>query len=592
MRDDRPCIRIYQENQDQAALSFWDILLDETLIQGTVYVPRECLKKVSGVNRRLPGKRNYEFILRLAAEFPVILTGTKPDVAGTQQEGTEAQQKVTERFLCIEEENRTDAVMGLKTDCYIVSRYKKQLLERLLFDAAVQSIIDAAQAAGCRDEICTVLSGMLTEDAYYRYLYQGSQPFLIYKGADVCYNMLNVFAQELGCALQKQGYLVEYFDVAAEDFTESYRFIGRSYQAGIGVQSYMFSARLNGDGGFLHDKIDGPKYNFVFDHPVRFEQHLKETPANLTILSLDRNYVAFAKKYYGVNACFFPPGGNAAENAAIQTASSMAAVQAAVSSTVPMAAPRRYAVTFVGTYFDNTAEVRDGLRNMERKERFLVNRLWLIMRKQPYLPAEKALELALKYYKMELPGQEFLRLLCDRMKYVVFMSHYYRRKMIGALVRAGIKVDVFGKSWHTSALCAHPNFIWHDIDLSPEESNRVYGQSKIVLNIMSWHKDGITERVINGMLAGAVVLTERNPYMEEEFGDGEDVVLYDLDDLDALPGKVRELLADAGRMETIARRGQEKAYAGHTWDCRAAGLAEMACQDSSAVSSMAETRFS
>ena len=51
-------------------LNFLDILLDETLINGTIYIPKACLKKVSTMNKRLPAKQTYEFLLRLAQSEP------------------------------------------------------------------------------------------------------------------------------------------------------------------------------------------------------------------------------------------------------------------------------------------------------------------------------------------------------------------------------------------------------------------------------------------------------------------------------------------------------------------------------------------
>ena len=97
---------------------------------------------------------------------------------------------------------------------------------------------------------------------------------------------------------------------------------------------------------------------------------------------------------------------------------------------------------------------------------------------------------------------------------------------------------------------------------------------------MSWHKDGITERILNSMLQKAVMLTERNPYMEEHFKDGEEVVLYDLAHLEKLPELVVSLLESEKRRAAIAERGYQKALASHTWNCRAEELIGIAETDS------------
>lgn len=535
MNDTRLHITICQKNHTlDLSLQLLDILLDETLLYGTIYIPVACFKRVSTLNDRLPLKQVYELVLRLAAEYPVILTDTPPD------DGNDCMILTSEpEPLCME---------SLKTDAYIISRYKQLLQDKQFFDAAVTSLFDAAQSIGRQDDIISFLSDMLSESPVYEYLYAGSQPFLIYTGDTVCYQILSVFAEQFGAALHRLGYLVEYFDLSKEEFTEAYRFIGKCYQAVIGVQSYMFSAKLNNDMGFLHDAIKAPKYNFILDHPSRAENFLKEIPKRLTVLAVDRNYAAYAQKTYPVDAIFFPPGGIC---------------------TAFKERERIYDVTFIGSYFDNFSFVLERFFEFDRMQRFLANRFWLIMKKSPSLSAETALSLALEHYQIKLPWTEFAELFHMFRDLVVYMATYYRMKVLKTLIDAGIPVHVFGTSWKSCPLRSNPNFIWHNEDLSTEECLSVWQCSKIALNTMAWHKDGITERILNSMLQKAVVVTERNPYMEKIFCDGKDVLLYDLNKLNALPAIIRQALSDPKRLSNIAQNGYRNALANHTWDSRA-----------------------
>lgn len=516
------------------SLQFLDILLDETLLYGTAYIPAACFHSVSTLNHRLPCKQVYELILRLASKYPVILTDTPP----ADDNG----------YVILVSEPEPLVMDSLKSDCYIISRYKSFLQEHQFFDAAVTSVLDAARSIDAQSEIISFLSDMLSEAPAYEYFYAGSQPFLIYTGDTVCYQILSVFAEQFGAALRRLGYLVEYFDLSQEDFTETYRLIGQHYQAVIGIQSYMFSAKLNNDMGFLHDKIIGPKYNFILDHPSRVENHLKEVPKQLTILAVDRNYAAYAKKTYPVNAIFFPPGG-------------------ICTSFEPQ--ERIFDVTFIGSYFDNFSFVLERFSEFSRQDRFLANRFWLIMKKSPALPAEEALSMALEHYHMQLSWAEFAELFHRFRDLIVYMATYYRMKVLRTLLEAGIPVHVFGTSWKSCPLRANPNFIWHNEDLSTDECLLVWQQSKIALNTMTWHKDGITERILNSMLQKAVVLTERNPYMEEAFCDGKDVLLYDLDKLNELPKIIQNTLPYPEKLSAIAKNGYLNALENHTWDSRA-----------------------
>lgn len=529
------CSQIRQENSE---LHFLDILLDERLVSGKIYVPKECFQKVSTVNRRLHAKQIYEYVLRLSCSYPVYLSKEEPencaDYVVYQNQGILCQQ----------------TFLGLQTDCYVAARYKKILLDHGLFDAVIESILNIAEQSGCCERIVTFLEEMLQGGSVYQYFYQGSQPFLIYKGNQECYQVLDAFAECFGSALRRAGYLVKYFDTAKEKHTALSRYIGKSYQAVVGIQTFLFSVRME-DGSFLHDKINGPKYNFVFDHPLWMYRQFQNVPDNLIILTLDVDYAAYIKKYYKLDAYFLPPGG-------IQE---------------PFAQQERiYDVVFIGSFIDNSIDIFKKLRKLERPKRFLVNRMWLIMRRNPGLSVEDALRQALNddltVSQVICQEQQFLALCYEMREYILYLSQYFRRKLIKKLVCSGVKVDVFGTSWKYCSFRDHPNLIWHDKDLNTQQCLQIWQQSKIALNVMTSHKNAITERIANSMLQKAAVCTEKNPYLESQFQDGQDIIFYDLAHFGELPGRIAKLLEDEKKLENIGENGCKKAEKLHTWDCR------------------------
>ena len=101
----------------------------------------------------------------------------------------------------------------------------------------------------------------------------------------------------------------------------------------------------------------------------------------------------------------------------------------------------------------------------------------------------------------------------------------------------------------------------------------VYARAKLSLNIMTWHKDGFTERIANAMLQKSVVVTDRTTYLDKNFVDGEELLMFDLENLKKLPEQMKELLADEAKREQIAQRGYEKAQR-HTWQQRAEMILE------------------
>ncbi len=205
------------------------------------------------------------------------------------------------------------------------------------------------------------------------------------------------------------------------------------------------------------------------------------------------------------------------------------------------------------------------------------------MRKHPDLPAEELLQRVLDHDGKVISDADFKDLLYRFHHFTLYMAYRYRTKIIQVLIENGIKVDVFGQSWKTCPLRNHVNFVWHEKDLTIDESLEIWQQSKIALNIMSWHKNAITERIINSMLQKAVVLTERNPYLEQQFKQEEDILFYDLAKLDQLPKIVHSFLASPDRLADISENGYQKALQTHTWKHRGEEMITMARQDAASM---------
>jgi glycosyltransferase involved in cell wall biosynthesis len=94
-------------------------------------------------------------------------------------------------------------------------------------------------------------------------------------------------------------------------------------------------------------------------------------------------------------------------------------------------------------------------------------------------------------------------------------------------------------------------------------------QSKIVLNTLTWFKDGSHDRIFNGMLAGAVVVSDSSRYLKEQFENHRELELFELEEIETLPDIVEGLLSDLPRAQQMADRGRAAAQARHTWAHRA-----------------------
>lgn len=104
-----------------------------------------------------------------------------------------------------------------------------------------------------------------------------------------------------------------------------------------------------------------------------------------------------------------------------------------------------------------------------------------------------------------------------------------------------------------------------------EETFKMMRRSKIVLNTMPFFKNGTHERVFNSLALGALPLTMKNKWFEENFVDGEELVFYEKDRINE---QIAEILKDESKRREIVRRGREKVMRDHTWDNRADQIIE------------------
>ena len=302
----------------------------------------------------------------------------------------------------------------------------------------------------------------------------------------------------------------------------------------------------------MHDCIDGPKFHFIFDHPLWMKEHLEQGPKEYYIFTHGKDYQNFVTRYFGdrVKACYLlPPAGNDDGGGADLWERA-----------------RNLDVTFVGTWYDYRERLAF-IRNTKTKERYLANRFLLIMKKNPKLRAEEAFMQALSDYGISLGDEDFKNVLFDLKQVCFAIMTYYREKVMQTLLEEGLTIHVYGESWKKSPLTRFDGLICHP-QVTVEESIEVWKDSKVSLNVMSWHKGGFTERIANMLLCGTVAVSDVSDYLTENFVDGKELLLFDLKEVNVLADRIKGILADEKLRRQIARAGCEKGRRLHTWERR------------------------
>lgn len=306
----------------------------------------------------------------------------------------------------------------------------------------------------------------------------------------------------------------------------------------------------NNDGSFLWDIWKVPCFNLLVDHPVHYFDSLDESPAYGIVICPDRNHQSYIKRFYPkVRETLFIP---------------TAGVEFHPNTPKKPISERSIDVLFIGSLKSTPDYPYDDL------DRQVIDYL-SAHSEQTY---EQALETCLQANSVSLPDSELKDVMQNHRQVDIYISAYFRREIIRRLVETGITVTVYGNGWESVDYYDDPHFDCHPGALPFEEGLALMEESKIVLNQMSWFKDGATERIFNAMLQGAVSLTDDSIYLREVLADGEDVIFYSLKELDKLSAIAVDLLQNPDKMQCLADHGYQTALAGHTWEHRAGLLLE------------------
>lgn len=492
-------------------LSLQQVISNERYAAFGYWVTEEHYCQAGGRNGKLEQGWQYELLIRLAQNCTI---------------GCIADKRVKEEWA---------VASSFYTDAYILGRYTEFLQKCGCFEAFLESCVAAAFSSG---SVMAYLEDMLSKGFRYWEIYQETQPFLVLLGGDFCYNILNDMAQKLAYGLRSCGKNVEICDLKADKKLDLARFLGARYQAVIGFQSFLSNVYLKSRGCYLTDLIYGPKLELVFDHPFWFWEQLENHGKDFYILTHDENYIKFVQEQEpSVSGSFLlPPGGMKKR---------------------PGNAARDLDIVFLGTY-NNYRDIIANLYVSDRKIRHMVASYLKYLRKRINAPAEWAFAQMLKEYGMEMEGEAFARMMYQMGNVCQCIMYYYREKVIDTLLNAGLALHVYGTSWMNSPFWGMDRLIYHE-EIAAENSSEVLQRAKISLNILAWHKGGCNERVINSMLAGAAVVTDKSSYIDKHFADGSELCCYDLMELEKLPEIVENLLIKEDYRRQIADNGRKKA---------------------------------
>lgn len=378
------------------------------------------------------------------------------------------------------------------------------------------------------------------------------------------YDTLDLFAYELQREFELLGYETMIFDV--KEMGESLRrlaeFARKPVKAAITFNNLGFNMELEA-GVNIWEQLKIPCINILMDHPFCYKNALDTAPSNAIVLCTDRNHMNYLKRFYPEIPIigYLPHAGK-------ESASEKRPIS-----------ERSIDVLYAGglsTSFVNNI-MPDFSRYHEFDAKKLCERAYDDLIRNPWKTTEQALEKNLLAAGIKLEDHVLKDVIADLHFVDLYAVSYYREKTVRTLVENGIRVTLYGLGWENCEWITNSN-VCYGGTIPAQEVVEKMQDAKIVLSTMTWFKDGTHDRVFNGMLQGAVTVSDTSIYMKEAFcgfkdgAEHREMILFELEELEILPGQIQELLENAELAQSIADRGYEKAKKLHTWKARAQEL--------------------
>jgi glycosyltransferase involved in cell wall biosynthesis len=370
------------------------------------------------------------------------------------------------------------------------------------------------------------------------------------------------FIEQITAALVKLGYEIFVFDLinCTESIKRLKSFLSNDAAAavtfnhtGIAGEEIIYSEDKSAN---IWDELGISVYNIVVDHPYYYHDYLKDgiRPKKYFHISIDMNHMDYMKRFFPQvkNHLFLPLGGTG--------------LVSDKNELKPLK-QRGNDIVFTGNYRDPEYFLRFVKDKGQEYIDFYMD-IFDDLKANPDNTLEKT---AYEHIVRELGpvSDDDMR---DVYKNMIFLDlmirFYYRGEVIKTIADSGHKIRIYGAGWE-ELKCRCPQNITSHGFLTSLECLELISDSKISVNVMPWFKRGAHDRVFNTMLNGAVCVTDTSLYMDDFITDGKNAIYYGLKDIDSLPDRINNLLADDELAQRTAAQGFDTAAAGHTWAHRA-----------------------
>lgn len=367
----------------------------------------------------------------------------------------------------------------------------------------------------------------------------------------------NFFSNVLSQELQKRGHEIFILDLLNPPAENPHSYVRFSQFASAKVD-----AAVSFDGLGIKDNLLIGIWNayhtvvvdIFMDPPLRFHTAMEKHPQNYLMFCCDWDHVEYVKKYFGQS---------------VPCVGFMPHVGVMPDQNIPVIpyAQKKYDVLFSGTYYspeNRLSQVEEMIEKGTAVYDFY-QILFECLVEDSRLTIEQGAFRTIE--RMGLPvDQDMLKSLMRCAEPVDWAIRMYQRgRVVEVLAESGVELYLLGRGWENHCSAKYPNVHRIDDRIPYADTLAYMADARLNLNVFPWFKAGTHDRIFNALLQHSLPLTDSSRWVDENFTNGEDIALYDLEHLEKLPEIVGELLRDTERAERMIQKGYEKTAKNLTW---------------------------
>lgn len=386
------------------------------------------------------------------------------------------------------------------------------------------------------------------------------EKIIVFSSREICYQSSSFFANQMADAFENLGFDVQVCEFDEHDDLDAVfqPLYGQKYRLLLDFNSTI-TRMVEEDGTPVLDKLDGPFFDYILDHPLFHYNCLNADLKNLNGIFLDEAQEAYVKRYY--------------PRVKKTLTMSLGATEAVTGGKKT----ETDTVLFMGTY-DRPDKIYEMVDLSPEPLRSYMKELIEMRIEDPILPMEEGFGQLLKAHGEELPDDKFALFMNAMYSVDAYIRDYFRKAALDELLKKKIPVQLVGEGWEKYQT-PYERYRTIEKPVTFDLSFEKIAREQIMLDVSPIFNRGVHDRAIAGMANRTVVLTDSNPYRCAHFKNRKDMMFYSLAKIDSLSEAAGELMENEKLRSEIRENAYQTFCAGHTWRARAKEILSWEAED-------------